>query len=91
MRPAVILKSCDVCVSVISAYQASPPDTCPLLTALFVLRLTQVEAVDALESMSTTQGEYKRPITNILVSFPVYLSGDKYSSVLGSKGLHGNM
>lgn len=51
-----------MCVSVISAYQVSPPDTCPLLTALFVLDLTQEEAVDASESMSTTQEECKRTI-----------------------------
>lgn len=30
-----------VCVSVINAYQASPPDTWPLLTALSELGLTQ--------------------------------------------------
>lgn len=90
-RPAVTLKSCNVCVSVISAYQESPPDTCPLLTALFVLGLRQAEVVDASQSMSTTQGEYKRTTANILVSLAVYLYGDKYSSALGSKGLHGNM
>lgn len=89
MLPALTLRSCNVCVSVISAYQASPPDTCPLLTALFVLDLTQAEAVNAPESMSTTQGECKQTIANILVSLPVYLSGDNDSSVLGSKGLSG--
>lgn len=91
MQPAVILKSRNVCVSVINAYQASPPDTCPLLTALFVLSLTQTEAVDASQSVSTTQRKCKQTIVNTLVFLPVCLSGNKYSTGLGSKGLCGNM